>query len=207
MHPFVLATNNVNKLAEMQQITALLGWEEHLSWHTPQALGIRFEVAETATTYLGNARLKAHALRALLEQGFWVLADDSGLEVDALGGQPGVLSARFHLRSPGGDGCSALLQTLHAFPEKKQRSARFRCVLVVLSPQGEYVFEGVCGGHIASEKRGDRGFGFDPIFIPGGERRTFAEMSPEEKHSMSHRGMALQALIAWLGSSSSRTSC
>lgn len=195
----LLASNNAHKLEEMQQIAALAAPEVAVTWLRPADLGMHFEVDETATTYLGNARLKAHALANCAREALWVLADDSGLEVDALGGRPGVYSARYHASAPGGDGCGALLRELHNTPSHA-RAARFRCVLVLRTPAGaERAFEGVVGGTISLEKRGTNGFGFDPVFIPAGEARTFAEMSAAEKHRLSHRGIALRALLDWLG--------
>lgn len=204
MIEIALATNNAHKIKEVQQIAALFGGEEVLRWHLPRDLGLMFEAAETALTYRDNALQKALALREALQRGIWVLADDSGLEVDALGGRPGIHSARYHQQAPNGDGCAALLEALAAVPPT-QRKARFRCVLVLVSPEENiFVFEGTCSGYIATEKRGLLGFGFDPVFIPDGERRTFAEMRPEEKHALSHRGLAMQALLLWLRSQTGR---
>lgn len=194
----LLASNNMHKLDEMQAIAALAAPSFPIAWLRPADLGIPFEVEEDAATYLGNARLKARALAHNTDAQTWVLADDSGLEVDALGGRPGVHSARYHAAAADGDGCTALLHELRDTPAPF-RAARFRCVLVLRAPNGaERVFEGVVGGAISSAKRGANGFGFDPVFVPGGETRTFAEMSATEKHRLSHRGIALRALLRWL---------
>ena len=132
--------------------------------------------------------------------GAWVIADDSGLEVDALGGRPGLYSARYHKAAPGGDGCAALLTEMAAVPEG-QRSARFRAVIAAIDPAGcEHLFEGVCEGEIGPDKRGSGGFGFDPIFrVTSDDRgRHMAELSSDEKHRISHRGRALDVLRARL---------
>jgi XTP/dITP diphosphohydrolase len=152
------------------------------------------DIVEDADTYVGNARLKAVAIAAA--SGMAAVADDSGLEVDALDGAPGVHSARF----AGADATYAgnvdrLLRAVDGvLPEG--RTARFRCLVMVRWPDGrEVVAEGVVDGHIATEPRGGGGFGYDPVFIPDeGDGRTFGEMTPDEKHALSHRGRALRAL-------------
>jgi len=130
----------------------------------------------------------------------WVLADDSGLEVDALNGRPGLRSARYHKAAPNGDGCAALLEEMQAIPAPK-RSARFRAVLATIDLQGhEHLFEGVCEGAIGGEKRGVGGFGFDPVFRVAGDptERHMAELLSEEKHRVSHRGLATRQFISHL---------
>jgi XTP/dITP diphosphohydrolase len=155
-------------------------------------------VVEDADTYLGNARLKAVAIAGAA--GAPAVADDSGLEVDALGGAPGVHSARFAgERATYADNVDRLLHDL-AGVEAERRTARFRCVIVVRWPDGrELDVEGGVEGRIAPERRGPGGFGYDPVFIPDeGDGRTFGEMTPDEKHRLSHRGRALRALAAAL---------
>ena len=126
------------------------------------------------------------------------MADDSGLEVDALGGRPGLYSARYHKAAPNGDGCTALLREMTAVPDD-QRSSRFRAVIALISPDGtEHLFEGVCEGRIGHEKRGEGGFGFDPVFKVANDSRHLAELSAEEKHHISHRGVAARQVIAFL---------
>ncbi len=156
------------------------------------------DVVEDAPDFLGNARLKAYALRDAT--GEWALADDSGLEVDALDGAPGVISARF----AGPDASDAanvalLLERLDACGAvaPSQRTARFRCVIVLAGPGGEEVVaEGTVEGRIIDRPTGDGGFGYDPVFVPvDGDGRTFALMTSEEKHAVSHRGRALRALV------------
>jgi len=156
------------------------------------------EVEETGATFEENATLKSMAASLVVEG--WVIADDSGLEVDALGGAPGVYSARF-----AGPGCkdaennALLLQKLEGV-RGRDRSARFRCV-IVLSRAGRKLaaFDGTVEGIIANAPRGDGGFGYDPLFIPEGHCTTFADLPPETKNQISHRARALEKLKAWRG--------
>lgn len=161
------------------------------------------EVVEDGDTFLDNARLKAVALAAAT--GDAALADDSGLEVDALGGAPGVFSARFAGESASdADNVALALAELERVgaTEPGARTARFRCVLVLCTPdRTELVAEGSVEGHLIRAPRGDGGFGYDPIFVPAdGDGRTFAEMTGAEKQAISHRGRALRALIDQLTS-------
>lgn len=154
------------------------------------------EVVEDAGTLIGNARLKASAICSVA--GLPALADDTGLEVDALGGAPGVDTAHF-----AGVGCSdadnraRLLGELAHLADPADRTARFRTVVMVVWPDGrELVVEGVCEGAIAGSERGERGFGYDALFVPAeGDGRTFAEMSLADKQTVSHRARALRALL------------
>ncbi len=155
------------------------------------------DVEENAETLEGNARLKASAIA--IATGCAALADDTGLEVDALGGAPGVRSARYAGEPSDADAnIEKLLNELHALgaTTTQQRRARFRTVVLVQWPDGtETIAMGVVEGHIALERVGDGGFGYDPVFIPEeGNGRTFAQMSADEKHAMSHRGRALRTL-------------
>jgi len=155
------------------------------------------DVEENADTLEGNARLKASTIA--IATGCAALADDTGLEVDALGGAPGVRSARYAGEPSDADAnIEKLLKELLEVgaATAQQRRARFRTVVFVQRPDGsETVAMGVVEGHIAIERTGDGGFGYDPVFIPDeGNGRTFAQMSADEKHSMSHRGRALQTL-------------
>jgi XTP/dITP diphosphohydrolase len=157
------------------------------------------EVVEDAETFEGNARLKAVALAAAT--GEVALADDSGLEVDALGGEPGVRSARFAGESASdADNVARVLEELQRLGahDPGARTARFRCVLVLRGPDGtERVTSGAVEGYLLDSPRGDGGFGYDPIFVPAeGDGRTFAEMTSDEKQAISHRGRALRALAA-----------
>lgn len=188
----LLATRNAHKTREVREILGDAFLVEDLG-----ALPDFPEVEETGGTFEENARLKAVA--ASRAYGGWVVADDSGLEVDALGGEPGVRSARF-----AGEGASdpenrAFLARRMQGVAAGERAARFRCVLV-LARRGEVerVFSGSVEGAIAQGESGSAGFGYDPLFVPEGEVRTFAEMSPGEKHAMSHRGRALAELAGYL---------
>lgn len=149
------------------------------------------ETQETETTLVGNARLKAIAV--CQATGLPALADDTGLEVDALNGAPGVLTARFAgVNATDAENRAKMLTELF----DKPRAARFRTVaLLLFADSREIISQGVCEGSIATSQRGDRGFGYDSIFIPSlGDGRTFAEMSIQEKHLLSHRGLAFRAL-------------
>lgn len=183
----LLATHNRGKRREWQ---ALLG-ELPVEVILPDDLGLSSEVDETGETYHENALLKARALAA--ESGLPTLADDSGLEVDALEGAPGVRSARYHL---GTDEVRyrALLRALEGVPEDR-RSARFRCVAALVLPDGrEFLTEGVCEGYIIFEPAGEGGFGYDPVFYVVEAGCTMAELPAEMKNRLSHRAHAAQAM-------------
>ncbi|HXZ59852.1 MAG TPA: RdgB/HAM1 family non-canonical purine NTP pyrophosphatase [Steroidobacteraceae bacterium] len=192
----VVASANPGKLRELTALLAPAG----IALVSQSALGIQ-AVPETGTTFLENALLKArHAARAAQ---LAALADDSGIEVDALGGRPGVHSARF-----AGEGASdaanlaRLLAELAGVPEAR-RTARYRCVVVWVRTADDpapLTGEGTWEGRIALEPRGRGGFGYDPVFIPAGEQRTAAELCVEEKNRVSHRAQALRALVAALKS-------
>ncbi|MEO7398131.1 MAG: RdgB/HAM1 family non-canonical purine NTP pyrophosphatase [Ilumatobacteraceae bacterium] len=188
---FVCASANPGKVAE---IVALLDGRIDL---VPRPAGMA-DVVEDADTLLGNARLKAVAVCAAT--GLAAISDDTGLEVDALGGRPGVFTARF-----AGAHCSdadnrAKMLALLAGVAPAARTARFKTVAMAVWPTGEEVaVEGVCAGHIAEEERGQRGFGYDRLFVPeGGGGRTFAEMAQGAKNELSHRGKAFRMLLAAL---------
>ncbi len=187
----VSATANPDKVAE---IAAILGEAVELLPRPPAVP----DVVEDADTLVGNARLKAVAL--VEATGLPAVADDTGLEVDALGGAPGVYTARFAGEEATYlDNRQKLLIELDGVPEH-ERGAAFKTVAMVCWPDGrELAVEGVCPGFIATEERGERGFGYDAVFIPvEGDGRTFAEMTDDEKHEVSHRGRAFRALIAAL---------
>jgi XTP/dITP diphosphohydrolase len=188
----VLATANPDKARELAD--ALAGLDLDL---VPRPADVP-DVEETGTTLLENARLKAQALVAAT--GLPALADDTGLEVDALGGAPGVYSARYAGEDATyADNVAKLVAELGA-ATRNARTARFRTVLVLADPDGtEVAVDGVAEGVIAETPRGDGGFGYDPVFVPaGGGGRTFAEMTLAEKQAVSHRGRALRALAARL---------
>lgn len=194
MKTFV-ASKNLGKLAEMREIFAgsVLGLDTY---------PLYADVEETANDYIGNARLKASALvKQLRDAGIAaaVLADDSGLEVAALDGRPGVYSARYAgVATPWPDRREALLAELRDVPSDR-RSGRFVCSMVLMLPDGrELDGFGTVEGQIMEEVRGRFGFGYDPLFIPAGDTRTFAEFPEEEKNRISHRRRAADALLAAL---------
>ena len=192
MPVILVATTNPGKLREFAHLFSGVPDAHILS---PNDAEIWQEVAETGTTLEENALLKARAFRAMLpeearDQGWWVLGDDSGLEVDALGGEPGVHSNRWAgPDTTAADRNQMLLERLEGVPDE-QRTARFRCIVALISPDGkEYLTEGIVEGRIAHEPRGTNGFGYDPIFeLPNGRR--MAELTPDEKNDLSHRGIA-----------------
>lgn len=189
MTTLVCASANPDKVAE---ITDLLAGAVDL---VPRPAGLA-DVVEDADTLAGNARLKARAVAAAV--GLPAVADDTGLEVAALGGAPGVMTARYAgERSTYADNRAKLLHELAGVTDRR---ARFRTVVLVHWPDGgELLVEGECDGSIATEERGDRGFGYDPVFVPDdGDGRTFGEMSDAEKHAVSHRGRAFRALVSEL---------
>jgi XTP/dITP diphosphohydrolase len=185
----VIASTNQGKIAEVRQIMAGLP----LVLLTSDDVGGWPEIEETGDTYLANALLKARAVAAVT--GRAALADDSGIEVDALDGAPGVRSARFSgERASDEDNNAKLIDSLHGVPYER-RTARYRCVSVLVTPDGEEIAGiGSCEGRIGFEPRGTGGFGYDPWFIPERESRTMAELTAEEKHAISHRGKALRGL-------------
>ncbi len=183
MKKLLLATTNRGKAEEYRRLFADLP----LELVTPSDVGITTEVEEDAPTFAENARLKADALAA--ESGLPALADDSGLEVDALGGEPGTRSARYAGDDAGdADRIALLLERMKDVPWS-QRTARFRCVIAFARPDGAVKYcDGESRGMIALEPRGEHGFGYDPVFYLPELGRTMAELSPEEKDRISHRG-------------------
>ena len=192
MKTIVIASNNAHKAEEIATALDFSGWE----FHTLRELGLESDPAEDADSFEGNARIKAQAARAA-SGGKAVLADDSGLAVDALDGAPGVYSARY----AGEDATDAdnnvkLLAALADVPDE-QRTARFVCTLVFIDEDGtEEVAYGTIEGRIGREERGEHGFGYDPLFLPDvfDDGRTLAEALPHEKNAVSHRGNALREL-------------
>jgi XTP/dITP diphosphohydrolase len=185
-----IASRNPHKIREITRICA--DWP--VAWLTVEDHQAEWPaVEETGSTYLENALLKARAVAAAL--GEPALADDSGIEVDALGGRPGPRSARFAgPNATDGANLQELIRALKGVPPAG-RSARYRCVAVLAFPDGQELHaEGTCEGTLVAKPRGSRGFGYDPIFVPAGWDRTMAELSDEEKDRLSHRGQALRAL-------------
>lgn len=191
MTEIIFATNNAHKLSEVQ---ALLGDEYRLL--TPRDCGITEDIPETAATLDGNASQKSHYLHERVGKNCF--ADDTGLEVEALGGEPGVRSARY--ATDGHDFAANNRLLLRNLEGVKNRKARFRTVISLLLDGEEHLFEGIVEGHIAASEAGCGGFGYDPLFIPDGYDCTFAEMSAEQKNAISHRGRAVQRLVAFLKS-------
>ncbi|NYH53824.1 XTP/dITP diphosphohydrolase [Nocardiopsis arvandica] len=190
----VLATRNKKKVPEMRAILADAGVEAEVL--SLDAFPDAPEVPETEPSFLGNALLKARAIAE--HTGLPSVADDSGLSVDELRGMPGVLSARWAGRFGAGDQDRAnldlVLDQLADTPAER-RGAEFVCAAVLVMPDGtEAVAEGVLRGRLLRERRGENGFGYDPVFVPEGESRTTAELSPEEKNAISHRGIAFRRL-------------
>jgi len=194
---FFLATGNRHKLEEVGAI--LLAVRPDIRVEGADALGGMPTVDENGASFLENARIKARALEHRAPEGGSVLADDSGLCVDFLGGEPGGYSSRY-----AGVGASdeantrLLLDRLRVVPIE-QRTAHFRCVIVLLEPGGgEKVFDGRCHGRIAVEPSGKGGFGYDPVFVPSGYDISFAQLPASEKNRISHRAVALNRLADWI---------
>ena len=199
MPTLVIATGNKGKVAEFQTLLAPAGF----TLLTPADIGFHGDVDETGTTFVENAFLKAQALSALSPHP--VLSDDSGLEVEALGGAPGLYSARYADLESGPQGpwldaagnplpqaVANRTKLLKAMEGRPDRRARFRCVLCYLAPGlPPAFFEGVCDGEVIEAERGGGGFGYDPIIVPKGYSQTFAELPGEVKDAISHRGRAV----------------
>lgn len=187
----VIATRNPHKIREIRAILQIPGLELLSAGDFP---GVP-EIPEDGETFQENAVKKAMALAMATKQ--WAMADDSGLEVDALDGEPGVHSARFAGEPVNYEANNRKLLAL--LGDRADRRARFRCVLALSSPGGRVqIVEGLCEGTITREPRGAHGFGYDPVFVPEGHTQTFAEMEPEEKNRLSHRARALaQAREKW----------
>ena len=187
----VFATANVGKLREAAEVLGP-GFEIV----PPASLGITEDIPETGSTLQENSLQKAQYL--FERTGLPSFADDTGLEVDALGGAPGIYSARY--AGPGHDNQANMAKLLAELGRLEDRTARFHTVVTLILADGQpRFFEGVCKGSIGREKRGSGGFGYDPVFLPDAyPGRTLAEVSEEEKNAVSHRGQALRAMAEWL---------
>ncbi len=195
MKNLIIATGNAHKMEEFGQLLAGSGFEVH----SAATCGGMPEVDETGKTFAANAQIKAAALRRIAPQASWVLADDSGLEVDSLGGEPGIYSARYAgAKATDAENVQKLLNALKDVPIA-ERSARFRCALCWIGPDGavQHV-DGTCEGTISHEPTGESGFGYDPVFIPEGHEQSFAELGDATKGALSHRAKAVQALLGVL---------
>jgi XTP/dITP diphosphohydrolase len=185
----LFATNNQHKLREIREIIG-----KSFSILSLSDAGFSGEVPETMDTIEGNAKQKAHFIYEKTKINCF--ADDTGLEIDALDGRPGVYSARY-----AGEGCSFednIIKILQELKNVENRSARFRCVICLIIDNKEHIFEGKVEGTILKEKRGTDGFGYDPVFLPVGETSTFAEMPAYLKNGISHRGRAISKMVRFL---------
>lgn len=189
MKTLVFATNNAHKLEEVR---AILGNDFQIA--SLKEIGCHDDIPETADTLEGNAMQKAQYIKDKF--GMDCFADDTGLEVEALNNAPGVFSARY--AGPGHDSEANMKKLLHEMEGKENRKARFRTVIALLLDGKEYTFEGIVKGNIIEEKRGDSGFGYDPIFVPEGYDLTFAELGNDIKNNISHRAEAVKKLSAFL---------
>lgn len=189
MKQLVFATNNPHKL---QEIRAILGPDFLVKGL--KDIGCTEDIPETADTLEGNAAIKARYVKD--HYGYDCFADDTGLEVTALDGAPGVYSARY--AGPGHDSDANVALLLKNMKNADDRSARFRTVIALTEGDEIKEFEGIVNGHIIDSLRGEGGFGYDPVFVPEGYDLTFAELSAEEKNSISHRGRAVAALLKYL---------
>lgn len=188
MNKIIIASNNAGKIREFKQLLQPLGYEVI----SQSEAGVCVEVEETGNTFEENARLKAAAIYERTH--IPVIADDSGLVVDALGGEPGVFSARY---APEGQRKKKILEKLKGVANtEKERSAKFVCCICYIDKDGEKTVKGECRGYIGYECRGENGFGYDPIFMIWD--KSFAELSDTEKNAVSHRGIALRKLVRFL---------
>ncbi len=185
----IFATNNAHKLREVSQVVG-----DRFTLLTPRECGITEDIPEDQPTLEGNALQKA---RYIYERtGIDCFADDTGLEVDALGGEPGVRSARYATDGHDDEANKRLL--LQRLQGVENRAAQFRTAIALIIGGEEYLFEGVVRGKISHEEMGDGGFGYDPLFLPEGRAESFAQMSAEDKNAISHRGRAVRALAEFL---------
>lgn len=189
MKQLVFATNNPHKLSEVRRIIG-----DRFDIRSLAEIGCHDDIPETADTLAGNALIKARWVKA--KYGYDCFADDTGLMVDALDGAPGVMTARF-----AGEHCTPddnVTKLLHVLQGRTDRDAHFSTVIALILDGRETLFEGTVCGFIATERRGDDGFGYDPIFIPEETGLTFAQMGPDAKNAISHRGRATEKLISFL---------
>ena len=194
MREIVFATNNEHKLQELREIVG-----HKFNILSLAQIGCHDDIPETASTIEGNAEMKARYVKQ--HYGYDCFSDDTGLEIDALGGEPGVYSARY--AGPGHDSeanIDKVLAKLQGVPPER-RTARFRTAVALLQRQQLHILEGKVEGHILTERHGTGGFGYDSIFAPvEGRGLTFAQMQPQEKNAMSHRGRAVARLVQFLAS-------
>lgn len=187
----VFATNNSHKL---QEVSKIIG--DNLELVNLHAINCHEDIPETADTLEGNALLKARYIKE--HYGFDCFADDTGLEVEALNNAPGVYSARY--AGPEHDAQANMRKLLCEMERKENRKARFRTVIALILDGKEYLFDGIINGVITAEKKGESGFGYDPIFMPDGYTQTFAELGDDIKNTISHRALAVHKLAEFLSS-------
>lgn len=188
----ILASNNKNKLKEIKEKLNPFG----IDVISQKEAGYDIEVEETGTTFVENATLKAETIFKVSQNP--VISDDSGLEVDALNGEPGVYSARYAgENATDEDRINKILNLMKDITDDTKRTARFKCAICYIDSNGsKHIFEQVCEGMIAKEVHGNNGFGYDPIFMVG--EKSFAELSSEDKNKISHRGKAVKELVDYL---------
>lgn len=185
----VFATNNLNKLAEVQKMLP-----SSIELLTLKDINCSEEIEETESTLEGNAKLKANYITKTY--GYNCFADDTGLEVDALNGAPGVYSARYAGKDNNAE--NNMRKLLSELDNSSDRIAQFRTVVTLNLNGNQFLFEGICKGKILKNKQGEKGFGYDPIFKPEGFNSSFAEMTSSVKNKISHRGIAIQKLVDFL---------
>ena len=190
MNEIVLASRNPNKIHELRELLSLPDLRVLSTADFPELE----EVDEDALTLEGNALKKAHYVAMVT--GLPSLADDTGLEVTALDGAPGVFSARYAGEQASYD--DNVEKLLSQMEDIEQRNAQFRTVVAFVDADKQWIFEGVCRGHISRYRKGVKGFGYDPIFVPDGFEQSFAEMGSKQKNSISHRGLAMKEAVAFL---------
>lgn len=191
MKKLVFATNNAHKLDEIRSI---LG--DKIEILSLKDIDCHADIPETAETLEGNAALKAQYIYN--NYGLDCFADDTGLEVEALNGAPGIYSARY-AGGEGHDSEANMKKLLSEMEGKENRKARFRTAICLIEDGKEHIFEGIVNGEIIQERRGGEGFGYDPVFVPEGYTETFAEMGNDEKNKISHRARAVAKLCEYLG--------
>tara|TARA_B100001142_G_C14031974_1_gene538508 strand:+ start:124 stop:720 length:597 start_codon:yes stop_codon:yes gene_type:complete len=185
----VFATNNPNKLKEIQALMP-----DGVDILSLKDIGCTEDIPETGNTLEANAFQKAHYLKE--HYGYDCFADDTGLEIEALNGAPGVYSARY--AGPQRSAEDNMSKILNKLQGKENRKAQFRTAIALILNEEEHLFEGKVDGHISEDRQGDEGFGYDPIFLPENDQRSFAQMSMEEKGEISHRGRAVKKLVEYL---------
>ena len=185
----VFATNNPNKLKEIQSLIP-----KEIEIISLNEIGCNEDIPETGDTLEANAFQKAHYIKD--NYNYDCFADDTGLEIDELNGDPGVYSARY--AGPERNANANMNKVLNELKGKKNRKAQFRTAIALILKGEEHLFEGKVEGYISKDKQGNEGFGYDPIFIPENDIRSFAQMSMQEKGAISHRGRAVRKLVAYL---------